>query len=472
MEEIQQHQYLVEEIVEDICEGNSEGESSQPSSNPLAENINPFTFPYRLYDLLEGLLGHSFHEILHWKSHGLAFVISDMERLEAEVLPVIFNRKLLFEFLFPLSPSHFPSLLLLLLLLPESKWSSFQRQLNLYGFQKASSPRVSTSPSTNNNNNKNDPITTYFHRSFQRNRKELLKTITRIGRNCKKEKSLHNKAVARRSSSSSRLHSSSSSLTSPGPSPSLSATVTYSTTSQSPSLISTTPSPSLSTPLTASQPHQLPTLMPSSYQGPLLTLSSSSLEEEEEEQGEGSLEEISSLSSSTSPRIMTSADRNDNGNGNIPVLLIQPCFYSLQPGLLPPNLTNPSEAAMLLLPTPPTQLAPTLPNNMISSSSSSCPVGYSLIPMFVPLQPHSQQPLKNISNANILFALPPPSPSSLSLLDSPNQINSRELCMSPLQFNSTPTAVIGEIETENNNRNNLELNEFVNCFEWDTCDFH
>lgn len=62
------------------------------SQNKNNNSMNKITFPYRLYELLEGSFGQ-FQEILRWKSNGLSFGIYDIERLEIDVLPVIFQRK-------------------------------------------------------------------------------------------------------------------------------------------------------------------------------------------------------------------------------------------------------------------------------------------------------------------------------------------------------------------------------------------
>lgn len=66
----------------------------------------PQTFPRKLHEMLEA---ESNGTIVHWTSSGLAFRIADVSLFSTEVLPKYFKT---------------------------SKFSSFQRNLNLYGFAK------------------------------------------------------------------------------------------------------------------------------------------------------------------------------------------------------------------------------------------------------------------------------------------------------------------------------------------------
>jgi HSF-type DNA-binding len=65
-------------------------------------------FPMQLYRMLEAVEGTNHSLIVRWLPHGRAFVVLDKTRFETEVLPL-----------------YFPQ---------QSRYASFQRQLNIYGF--------------------------------------------------------------------------------------------------------------------------------------------------------------------------------------------------------------------------------------------------------------------------------------------------------------------------------------------------
>lgn len=92
------------------------------------------SFPEKVYQLLQ----NESQEVVRWLSHGLAFKIIDPERFSSEILPKYFRH---------------------------DKSSSFQRQLNLYGFRKIT---------------KGVDMGATFHPSFQRDNRELLSTIARV----------------------------------------------------------------------------------------------------------------------------------------------------------------------------------------------------------------------------------------------------------------------------------------------------
>jgi len=68
-----------------------------------------FQFPERLYCMLEETSFSNLSYIVSWKSDGTAFIIKDKKMFVDRVLKKYFN---------------------------QSKWESFQRQLNIYGFKK------------------------------------------------------------------------------------------------------------------------------------------------------------------------------------------------------------------------------------------------------------------------------------------------------------------------------------------------
>eukprot|EP01040_Poterioochromonas_malhamensis_P008567 gene8567-9270_t len=92
-------------------------------------------FPVKLYDLLSN---PRYEEILAWRPSGVAFEILQPKRLVREVLPTIFNQK---------------------------KWTSFQRQLNIYGFKKV---------------RRGSDMNSYFHPYFRKDHIELLDNVHRI----------------------------------------------------------------------------------------------------------------------------------------------------------------------------------------------------------------------------------------------------------------------------------------------------
>ena len=71
--------------------------------NCLLDNIYSSAFPIRLYTILE----HEDPSIIGWASSGVAFRVKDVDRFRDETLPRYFRHQ---------------------------KITSFQRQLNLYGF--------------------------------------------------------------------------------------------------------------------------------------------------------------------------------------------------------------------------------------------------------------------------------------------------------------------------------------------------
>ena len=67
------------------------------------------TFPYRLYKMIEDAHAAGNSDIIHFMPHGRAFIVDDHDKLVGKLLGRYFN---------------------------QSKYVSFQRQLNIYGFQK------------------------------------------------------------------------------------------------------------------------------------------------------------------------------------------------------------------------------------------------------------------------------------------------------------------------------------------------
>lgn len=95
----------------------------------------PQQFPRRLYKMLQSESGNPSHTMIKWSESGGAFQIADIPRFSSLVLPMYFRT---------------------------SKFSSFQRNLNLYGFSK-----VRKGPDTD----------MYRHPAFLRGRPELLSQL-------------------------------------------------------------------------------------------------------------------------------------------------------------------------------------------------------------------------------------------------------------------------------------------------------
>jgi len=72
-------------------------------------NRNRILFPRRLYLLLEEMSNESNEDIVSWMPHGGGFIIYDRETFESDLLPKYFR---------------------------QTKMRSFQRQLNIYGFER------------------------------------------------------------------------------------------------------------------------------------------------------------------------------------------------------------------------------------------------------------------------------------------------------------------------------------------------
>mmetsp|Transcript_48414 Transcript_48414/g.89796 ORF Transcript_48414/g.89796 Transcript_48414/m.89796 type:complete len:421 (-) Transcript_48414:201-1463(-) len=92
-------------------------------------------FPIKLHDMLDD---ESLDEIVSWQSHGRCFVVRDHKRFASEVMPQYFK---------------------------QTKFASFQRQLNLYGFQRFTQGQ-----------DKNG----YYHEYFLRGQRHLCSSMIRM----------------------------------------------------------------------------------------------------------------------------------------------------------------------------------------------------------------------------------------------------------------------------------------------------
>jgi hypothetical protein len=96
-------------------------------------------FPEKLHRMLEEIDKQGISEVVSFYSHGRAFGVHDMDRFVSEVMPKFFK---------------------------QSKWNSFARQLNLYGFI-----RVTSGPDAGG----------YYHELFLKGRPSLCLHMRRVG---------------------------------------------------------------------------------------------------------------------------------------------------------------------------------------------------------------------------------------------------------------------------------------------------
>jgi len=96
-------------------------------------------FPEKLHRMLREVEAEGKTDIVSFFSHGRAFVVHDMERFVAEIMPRFFK---------------------------QSKWNSFARQLNLYGFQ-----RILSGPDAGG----------YYHELFLKGKDSLVVHMRRVG---------------------------------------------------------------------------------------------------------------------------------------------------------------------------------------------------------------------------------------------------------------------------------------------------
>lgn len=116
------------------------GERNSMAHEHLEHAIGPGgdpPFPVKLHYALTELQSDDLDHIISWQSHGRCFVVRNQKEFAEKVLPLYFR---------------------------QSKFSSFQRQLNLYGFK-----RLTQGPDKN----------AYYHELFLRSMPDLAARITR-----------------------------------------------------------------------------------------------------------------------------------------------------------------------------------------------------------------------------------------------------------------------------------------------------
>jgi len=108
----------------------------QDSEPPRSERAGS-NFPIKLFDLLTSLEAQGLDHIVSWAPHGRCFVVRNQEEFVSSILPVWFR---------------------------QTKFTSFQRQLNIYGFTRLTSGKDKHG---------------YYHPLFLRNDRDLAKKIER-----------------------------------------------------------------------------------------------------------------------------------------------------------------------------------------------------------------------------------------------------------------------------------------------------
>ncbi|CAB9512695.1 Heat stress transcription factor [Seminavis robusta] len=113
--------------------------SPQPSLRATRRRKGPkeLSFPTKLHDMLTNCKAEGLSHIISWKEHGRCFVIPDPKQFAARIMPCYFR---------------------------QSKFHSFQRQLNLYGFK-----RVTTGPDRGG----------YYHEMFLREKRFIATKMKR-----------------------------------------------------------------------------------------------------------------------------------------------------------------------------------------------------------------------------------------------------------------------------------------------------
>jgi hypothetical protein len=115
---------------------------SDPASScdPLFGNApgQQVSFPLKLQRILDKLEAEGNTDVISWLPHGRAFIVHDSHRFVSELMPHWFN---------------------------QSKYSSFQRQLHMYNFQRITAPGRDKGA--------------YHHPSFLRGRPQLAQTMRR-----------------------------------------------------------------------------------------------------------------------------------------------------------------------------------------------------------------------------------------------------------------------------------------------------
>jgi HSF-type DNA-binding len=127
-------------------------------------------FPDTLFKMLEDAERDGWDDVIHWMPHGRSIRVSQKDRFVRDILPRYFS--------------------------DQTKWSSFSRQLRLYGFARvakgvdlgksqsvprAGDPRFTNVRLTVSHPSANDSLDSYYHELFLKDRGELVRYMRRVG---------------------------------------------------------------------------------------------------------------------------------------------------------------------------------------------------------------------------------------------------------------------------------------------------
>lgn len=149
---------------------------------PIIESIesakrgDALSFPVRLHKILMQAETQGLSHACKWLSHGRAFVVLDRKAFAKEVLPVFFKQVRSVESLYSVCLLYRPECVILIIsnhffasneyTFEKTRFGSFQRQLNLYGFFRMS--------------RRSKDRGAYYHELFLRGRADLSYHITRV----------------------------------------------------------------------------------------------------------------------------------------------------------------------------------------------------------------------------------------------------------------------------------------------------
>lgn len=127
-------------------------EPQNDSDSPVDRMDNVKEFVKKTYNMMEYCDEHC-RDILYWYGGGTKIAITDVQRLSNEIFPKYFNH---------------------------TKFESFARQLNFYGFKKASSTLIRRKNNEDSSTeDKEEDLILYEHRCFKKGAYDLLPKIER-----------------------------------------------------------------------------------------------------------------------------------------------------------------------------------------------------------------------------------------------------------------------------------------------------
>mmetsp|Transcript_11729 Transcript_11729/g.17205 ORF Transcript_11729/g.17205 Transcript_11729/m.17205 type:complete len:185 (+) Transcript_11729:79-633(+) len=116
---------------------NKDDSSSSDDGQTVARGGVATPFPWKVYDMLETAEVDGFEDLVSWIPHGRAFMVHHPQKFVEQVMPIWFS---------------------------QTKFASFQRQLNLYGFRRLTTGRDKGA---------------YFNPRFLRGERQLIQKMNR-----------------------------------------------------------------------------------------------------------------------------------------------------------------------------------------------------------------------------------------------------------------------------------------------------